>query len=59
MSGRAVAGHEEVLVAASWAVLSTFRTQLEQQKLPPMETAALRLLEVALKPYGSVSRAGQ
>jgi hypothetical protein len=57
MSAPAVAGHEEVLVAAAWAVVSTFRTQLEQQKLPPMETAALRLLEVALKPYGSISTA--
>ena len=54
MSGRSVAGREEVLVAAAWAVLSAFRAPLEQKKLPAMETAALRLLEVALKPYGSV-----
>jgi hypothetical protein len=55
MSKGSVSGHEQVLVAAAWAVLSAFRTQLEQQKLPPMETATLRLLEVALKPYGSIA----
>lgn len=55
LSGRNVSGQEQVLVAAAWAVLSAFRAQLEQQKLPPMETATLRLLEVALKPYGSIA----
>ncbi len=54
-SGRSLAGREEVLVAAAWAVLSAFRAPLEQRKLQPMETAALRLLEVALKPYGSIA----
>ena len=53
MSRAPIGGHEQVLVAAAWAVLSAFRGQLEQQKLPAMETAALRLLEVALKSYGS------
>ncbi len=55
MKGSTVAGHEEVLVAAAWAVLSAFRSQLEHGRLPAMETAALRLLEVALKPYGSIA----
>lgn len=52
MSGGAPSPDEALLAAAARAVLAAFREPLEQRRLTSPATAALRLLETALEPYG-------
>jgi hypothetical protein len=51
MNAKSCCKDDLVLLEAARAVLAVFRTPLDQQRLPPSPTAALRLLETALKPY--------